>query len=88
VFLITQMYHVFLGHWREYARGARGARAAWARDAEALGRRFEGGLNALERHRGERFPEYQDRLVALMHEMQSFMREHPAGGGTGAGEDP
>jgi len=76
MFIITQMYHVFLRHWREYAREGRDARAPWAGDADALGRGFARALDALERHRGERFPEFQERLVALMSEMQTFMKDH------------
>ncbi len=76
MFIITQMYHVFLRHWREYAAEGRSARAVWVADADAMGRRFARALDSLERHRGERFPEFQERLVSLMSEMQTFMNDH------------
>ena len=85
MFVITQMYHVFLRHWREYARAGRSTRAAWAGDADALGRRFARALDALERHRGERFAEFQERLVTLMGETQTFMHEHPGEDGARRG---
>ena len=82
MFIITQMYHVFLRQWRQYAHDGRRARAPWAGDADALGRSFARALDALERNRGERFPEFQERLVALMNDMQTFMGQHPAAGGS------
>ena len=101
MFLITEMYQVFLRHWREYALDGRRVRASWAGGADALGRRFARALDALERNRGGRFPEFQDRVIGLMNEMQAFMGEHPliaarrpalrpgrpSGGGPRPGED-
>ena len=77
MFVITEMYHVFLGHWRRYAEQARGTHPEWFPRGDERAKRFARALDELERNRGDRFPELQARLLDLMTEMQTFMREHP-----------
>ena len=77
MFVITEMYRVFLGRWRDYVRAARVAHPEWFGRRDERGRALSRALDALEGCRREDAPRMQARVVALMSEMQAFMREHP-----------
>lgn len=77
MFVIPEMYRVFLGRWRAYVRASRRAhpeRFGWR---DRRGRALARAIAQLERSRDEGFAEAQARVVALLSEMQAFMREHP-----------
>jgi hypothetical protein len=77
VFVITEMYRVFLGHWRAYVRASRRARPGAFGWRDRRGRALARAIARLERSRGEGFDEARARVVALVSEMQAFMRDHP-----------
>ncbi len=81
VFVITEMYRVFLSHWQDYVRAARRVNPEWFGRRDERGRALARAIDALDGCLSEDAPKAQSEVIALMSEMQAFMRDHPAPGG-------